>query len=184
MKREAGPAGPDTPRAVEAPTVVPVRPGPADRGVDTTPSQAPPGAGGGEIAAVGAPEPTPLMPPPPPAAEVAAQQAGDTGPDSGVPLPRTLQLGVRRTMPRAASTTASGVAAASRAVATHGLGGGADPARVRSSRQLQIARESAKQLERAAKEVASRAPAMVQAAVRLAWGHCVIKCQCYFIQTC
>ena len=79
-------------------------------------------------------------------------------------------------MPRAASTTASGVAAASRAVATHGLGGGADPARVRSSRQLQIARESAKQLERAAKEVASRAPAVAQVAVRVAWGHYFIKC--------
>ena len=73
---EADPAGPDTPRAAEAPTVVPARPCPADRDVDTTPSQAPPGAGGGEIAAVGAPEPTPLMPPPPPAAEAVAQQAG------------------------------------------------------------------------------------------------------------
>ena len=87
---------------------------------------------------------------------------------------RTSQPGVRRTMPRAA--TASGVAAASRAVATHGLGGGADPARVRSSRHLQNARKRAKQLERAAKEVASRAPAVAQAAVRLAGGHYVFKC--------
>ena len=144
---EADPAGPDTPRAAEAPTVVPARPGPADRDVDTTPSQAPPGAGGGEIAAVGAPEPTPLMPPPPPAAEAAAQKAGDAGPGSGVPLLQALQPGVRRTMPRAASTVASGVAAASRAAATHGLGGGADLARVRSNRQLQNARKRAKQLE-------------------------------------
>ena len=145
---EADPAGPDTPRAAEAPTVVPARPGPADKDVDTTPSQAPPGAGGGEIAAVGAPEPTPLMPPPPPAAaEAAAQQVGDAGPGSGVPLLQALQPGVRRTMPRAASTAASGVAAASRAAATHGLGGGADPARVRSNRQLQNARKRAKQLE-------------------------------------
>jgi hypothetical protein len=74
------------------------------------------------------------MPPPPPAVEVVAQQAGDAGPGSGVSLLRTLQPGVRRTMPWAASTTASGVVAASRAAATHGLGGGADPARVRSNR--------------------------------------------------
>ena len=144
---EADPAGPDAPRAAEAPTVVPARPGPADKDVDTTPSQAPPGAGGGEIAAVGAPEPTPLMPPPPPAVEAAAQQVSDAGPGSGVPLLQALQPGVRRTMPRAASTAASGVAAASRAAATHGLGGGADPARVRSNRQLQNARKRAKQLE-------------------------------------
>ena len=45
---EAGPAGPDTPRAAEAPTVVPARPGPADRDVDTMPSPAPPGTGGGK----------------------------------------------------------------------------------------------------------------------------------------
>ena len=77
----------------------------------------------------------------------AAQKAGDAGPGSGVPLLRTLQPGVRRTMPWAASTTASGVVAASRAAATHGLGGGADPARVRSNRQLQNARKRAKQLE-------------------------------------
>ena len=69
------------------------------------------------------------------------------GPGSGVPLLQALQPGVRRTMPRAASTVASGVAAASRAAATHGLGGGADPARVRSNRQLQNARKRAKQLE-------------------------------------
>ena len=111
------------------------------------------------------------MPPPPPVAEVVVQQAGDAGLDSGVPLPRTLQPGVRRTMPRAASTTASGVAAASRAVATHGLGGGADPARVRSNRQLQDARKRAKQ-----QEAASRAPAAAQAAVWLAGGHYVFKC--------
>jgi hypothetical protein len=139
---EADPAGPDTPRAAEAPTVVPARPCPADRDVDTTPSQAPQ-----EIAAVGAPKPTPLMPPPPPAVEAAAQQVSDAGPGSGVPLLQALQPGVRRTMPRAASTAASGVAAASRAAATHGLGGGADPARVRSNRQLQNARKRAKQLE-------------------------------------
>ena len=137
---EADPAGPDTPRAAEAPTVVPARPGPADRDVDTTPSQAPPGAGGGEIAAVGAPEPTPLMPPPPPAVEAAAQQVSDAGPRSAaVPLLQASQPGVRRTMPRAASTAASDVMAA--------------------------------------QEVAPRAPAAAQAAVRLAGGHYVIKCQ-------
>ena len=87
------------------------------------------------------------MPPPPPAAEAVAQKAGDVGPGSEVPLLQALQPGVRRTIPRAASTAASGVAAASRAAATHGLGGGADPARVRSNRQLQNARKRAKQLE-------------------------------------
>ena len=76
--------------------------------------------------------------------EVAAQQVSDAGPGSGVPLLQALQPGVRRTMPRAASTAASGLAAASRAAATHGLGGGADPARVRSNRQLQNARKRAK----------------------------------------
>ena len=131
---EADPAGPDTPRAAEAPTVVPARPCPADRDVDTTPSQAPQ-----EIAAVGAPKPTPLMPPPPPAVEAAAQQVSDAGPGSGVPLLQALQPGVRRTMPRAASTAASGVVAA--------------------------------------QEVAPRAPAAAQAAVPLAGGHYVIKCQ-------
>ena len=88
------------------------------------------------------------MPPPPPAVEAAAQQVSDAGPRSAaVPLLQASQPGVRRTMPRAASTAASGVAAASRAAATHGLGGGADPARVRSNRQLQNARKRAKQLE-------------------------------------
>ena len=88
------------------------------------------------------------MPPPPPAAEAAAQHASDAGPGSGVPLLQSLQPGVRRTMPRAASTAASDVAAASsRAAATHGLGGRAVPARVRSNRQLQNARKRAKQLE-------------------------------------
>jgi hypothetical protein len=144
---EADPAGPKTPRAGEAPTVVPARPGPADRDVDTTPSQAPPGASAGEIAAVGAPQPTPLMPPPPPVVEVVAQQASDAGPRSGVPLLQSLPPRVRRTMPWAASTTASGPAAVSRAAATHDLGGGADPARVGSNRQLHNARKRAKQLE-------------------------------------
>jgi hypothetical protein len=87
------------------------------------------------------------MPPPPPAAEAVAQKVGDAGPGSGMPLLQALQPGVRRTMPRAASTAASGVAAALRAAVTHGLGGGADPARVRSNRQLQNARKRAKQLE-------------------------------------